>query len=48
MAANAADVAEWEAELSKVEQSVSDYQTQLDSIGTEVSSPAAVDAADCC
>ena len=46
MSANAADEANYEAELSKAEQSVADYQTQLDSIGTVVSIPAAVDA--CC
>jgi hypothetical protein len=46
MSAKAADEANYEAELSKVEKSVADYQTQLDAIGTEVSIPAAVDA--CC
>ena len=46
MSANAADGANYEAELSKAEQRAADYQTQLDSIGTVVSIPAAVDA--CC
>jgi hypothetical protein len=46
MSAKAAEEANDEAELSKVEKSVADYQTQLDAIGTVVSIPAAVDA--CC
>ena len=46
MSAQAADEANYEAELSKAEQRAADYQTQLDSIGTVVSIPAAVDA--CC
>ena len=46
MSANATTDANYEAELSNVEHRAADYQTQLDSIGTVVSIPAAVDA--CC
>ena len=46
MSAKATVDANYEAELSNAEQRAADYQTQLDSIGTVVSIPTAVDA--CC
>lgn len=46
MSAKAADEANYEAELSKAEKSVSVYELQYSGLDTQVSDPAAVDG--CC